>query len=102
MLIRRPLITTLFPYTTLFRSAPFSRRFRGRDRRRRGDRDRRRLPFPRPQQADEEEAHDRTPGRHQADQRVAIEPADGLRARSEVHTSELQSLAYIVCRRLLE
>src|SRR5205823_9493207 len=37
------------------------------------------------------------------DQIAAIEPGDCLVApRSEEHTSELQSLAYIVCRLLLE
>src|SRR2546425_6581430 len=35
--------------------------------------------------------------------RMALPPADGTRAhRSEEHTSELQSLAYLVCRLLLE
>src|SRR2546425_10302276 len=29
-------------------------------------------------------------------------PGDGLQQRSEEHTSELQSLAYLVCRLLLE
>src|SRR2546425_5006494 len=38
--------------------------------------------------------------RHQADLRH-IHPR-GLRHRSEEHTSELQSLAYLVCRLLLE
>src|SRR2546425_4927117 len=86
-MIRRPPRSTLFPYTTLFRSL---------------------LPAPVPV-------------------RVFLRPLDGLlgrlpqlgapaevalgelhdlvlalQARSEEHTSELQSLAYLVCRLLLE
>src|SRR2546423_9658798 len=44
------------------------------------------------------------PARHPADSQRARQPdcqAIGL-ARSEEHTSELQSLAYLVCRLLLE
>src|SRR2546425_5404208 len=76
-MIRRPPRSTLFPYTTLFRSY-FAARDRG--------------------------AH-RGPGhavgvvrlgRHRRGLRRA------LPARSEEHTSELQSLAYLVCRLLLE
>src|SRR6266545_6538577 len=75
LMIRRPPRSTLFPYTTLFRSAC------GRARRRRAC-------------------------------RSACTPCRGARAapgsacrpapRSEEHTSELQSLAYLVCRLLLE
>src|SRR6266404_3493555 len=61
-MIRRPPRSTLFPYTTLFRSRP---RCCGWSRTRCG---RRRRPW----------------------------------SRSEEHTSELQSLAYLVCRLLLE
>src|SRR6478609_10394455 len=62
LMIRRPPRSTLFPYTTLFRS----RRSR--------------------------------PGGHRDDR-----PEHGrLLRRSEEHTSELQSLAYLVCRLLLE
>src|SRR5205823_8000166 len=66
-MIRRPPRSTLFPYTTLFRS------------RRRGH-----IRSPRPAAA---------PG-----SRSGSPPP----ARSEEHTSELQSLAYLVCRLLLE
>src|ERR1041384_8577858 len=62
LMIRRPPRSTLFPYTTLFRSGAGQCRGVG-------------------------------------------EPADRLvpgRPRSEEHTSELQSLAYLVCRLLLE
>src|SRR5471030_3475411 len=62
LMIRRPPRSTLFPYTTLFRS----RRSRGSARRDRGRR-----------------------------------PSPG-HARSEEHTSELQSLRHLVCRLLLE
>src|SRR2546423_5786853 len=71
-MIRRPPRSTLFPYTTLFRSAQscgaITRTTRG------------------------------SPGSHQREQ-----PLSGTRGgRSEEHTSELQSLAYLVCRLLLE
>src|SRR5205823_7789232 len=61
-MIRRPPRSTLFPYTTLFRSR------------------RKPVPIPWP--------NFRRSGRRDA--------------RSEEHTSELQSLAYLVCRLLLE
>src|SRR3989442_10977575 len=76
-MIRRPPRSTLFPYTTLFRSA---RRLRGR----------RQVPRrPRPD--------DRLP---REDPR-ALRVLDPLR-RSEEHTSELQSRPHLVCRLLLE
>src|SRR2546423_9159459 len=68
-MIRRPPRSTLFPYTTLFRSNP------GRGR---GARSRIRLPR----------------------RDVSVGSGSG-QGRSEEHTSELQSLAYLVCRRLL-
>src|SRR5687767_15770287 len=88
-MIRRPPRSTLFPYTTLFRSLhqqpdPAI----GRAHRLRAGRDLRR---------DGQVVHDR---------RTAVEhlggEAVGHRTRSEEHTSELQSLAYLVCRLLLE
>src|SRR2546425_4328274 len=76
-MIRRPPRSTLFPYTTLFRSA--SRwTAPGRSRPARGT-----VPCPLGRTA----------------RRSAAGPAAG---RSEEHTSELQSLAYLVCRLLLE
>src|SRR2546425_2699761 len=65
-MIRRPPRSTLFPYTTLFRS----------------DYDR----------------------RHSLTVILQARIPDSIRApgRSEEHTSELQSLAYLVCRLLLE
>src|ERR1041384_8717451 len=62
LMIRRPPRSTLFPYTTLFRSRAECR----------------------------------------LDRRPAPAPARGRPCRSEEHTSELQSLAYLVCRLLLE
>src|SRR5258705_12166328 len=64
LMIRRPPRSTLFPYTTLFRSAL-----------------------------------------HPGGERGHVEcvlVGDGARARSEEHTSELQSLRHLVCRLLLE
>src|SRR3712207_8471535 len=91
-MIRRPPRSTLFPYTTLFRSP---RRHGGRD-----------------------GHHVRVLGRQRRQRLaehllVARQPARGLlerrarllveeRRRSEEHTSELQSRQYLVCRLLLE
>src|SRR2546425_6990038 len=66
-MIRRPPRSTLFPYTTLFRSSRFHRRCQG------------------PRRAGAQGRRHSAPCR-----------------RSEEHTSELQSLAYLVCRLLLE
>src|SRR2546425_8722549 len=94
-MIRRPPRSTLFPYTTLFRSAPASRPA---------------APWPKS-----------GPAAKQPPAGGSWDPAfpplteanrgDGTRVkprarseplRSEEHTSELQSLAYLVCRLLLE
>src|SRR3712207_7929676 len=90
LMIRRPPRSTLFPYTTLFRS-------------RRPVRCRSRSPAPAP------------PGRRWRDPSPAATPAGRSRPsaaptppgprdrrRSEEHTSELQSRQYLVCRLLLE
>src|SRR5687767_15509799 len=99
-MIRRPPSSTLFPYTTLFRSAALQRDRQGGD-----DRD-----------AQGFAEHDRG-ARHRAariNRRlgrprgvephavVGVETDRQRRRRSEEHTSELQSLAYLVCRLLLE
>src|SRR5215510_16186205 len=76
LMIRRPPRSTLFPYTTLFRSA------RGRARWRR-----RAMPRPR-----------RRPARG----RPSPAPPSPRPRRSEEHTSELQSRGHLVCRLLLE
>src|SRR3712207_8631104 len=88
-MIRRPPRSTLFPYTTLFRSG-----LGGVVPRRHGDDElvggvHRRLPVL---------GTHVVAGVHE-DQ--LVEPADDL-TRSEEHTSELQSRQYLVCRLLLE
>src|SRR3712207_8933243 len=93
-MIRRPPRSTLFPYTTLFRSR--------RDRHHRGGDPPVELPVPghvRPEADREPVAH------HLADPPEGVPRA--LRRvdapdRSEEHTSELQSRQYLVCRLLLE
>src|SRR5687767_15703184 len=68
-MIRRPPRSTLFPYTTLFRSVSFQARS------------------------------------HCCHWSIACSACcqrTATRRRSEEHTSELQSLAYLVCRLLLE
>src|SRR3712207_7598701 len=88
-MIRRPPISTLFPYTTLFRSeARHVQRGSARqvERRQRGG------------------GRARAAERFQA-QDLLLHPqqrAVRQRLRSEEHTSELQSRQYIVCRLLLE
>src|SRR3712207_7004798 len=81
-MIRRPPRSTLFPYTTLFRSA--ARRARAR----RARPVRERLP--------------RAQGRAALGGRLQPRAPLRVRPRSEEHTSELQSRQYLVCRLLLE
>src|SRR5947209_16997727 len=86
-MLRRPPRSTLFPYTTLFRSRPpcsQSRRPDGDDDTRR-KRDQGGIPRAAPLDVHGEGA--RRPHAH---------------PRSEEHTSELQSRQYLVCRLLLE
>src|SRR3712207_8361254 len=101
-MIRRPPRSTLFPYTTLFRSDPEAPAL-----------------GPRHALLNEEDEHeldehgrehlvavalvrhhaeDDRRDREREDQRAAREP----QRRSEEHTSELQSRQYLVCRLLLE
>src|SRR3712207_8412259 len=87
LMIRRPPRSTLFPYTTLFRSLPG--------------------PAPlSPQPASDADAHHRGGERpdRPLDRRAAQSHgcAGALLPRSEEHTSELQSRQYLVCRLLLE
>src|SRR3712207_8606434 len=90
-MIRRPPRSTLFPYTTLFRSI---------------DGNQQQVASPRTGPA---------PGRRPADLGGPVPRAAGVRVhlpraqchhrlarRSEEHTSELQSRQYLVCRLLLE
>src|SRR2546426_5936837 len=100
-MIRRPPRSTLFPYTTLFRSP--------------AARDRRELSaaqiereFPRapgPARGHGEPHRGRAPGlqrRGEPLQRVHSALPAGADGRSEEHTSELQSPCNLVCRLLLE
>src|SRR2546425_5066034 len=80
-MIRRPPRSTLFPYTTLFRSLELSVEQRENARVFRPQR-----PLAGGTRALRAELHDLV----------------ALLFRSEEHTSELQSLAYLVCRLLLE
>src|SRR2546430_4707776 len=74
-MIRRPPRSTLFPYTTLFRSEPW----------RHGH------------------ATAKGRGHHAGDPRAGPVAEEGaVRRRSEEHTSELQSQSNLVCRLLLE
>src|SRR5258708_20786207 len=84
-MIRRPPRSTLFPYTTLFRS-PHQSPAHGRRPRRR-----------RPARADPGPAQPAHRGR-----RADFEKPDAHLGRSEEHTSELQSPDHLVCRLLLE
>src|SRR2546425_1682261 len=86
-MIRRPPRSTLFPYTTLFRSAAVQLL-----RLLSGARDDQGAPAP---ERGVETALLRHAGRELGEEKSGGE-------RSEEHTSELQSLAYLVCRLLLE
>src|SRR2546425_5248262 len=87
-MIRRPPRSTLFPYTTLFRSDETTK------------------VLERPASPERQSRHyhviENTVGNPQG---YRDDHSDGIAApdsRSEEHTSELQSLAYLVCRLLLE
>src|SRR5947208_7291220 len=88
LIIRRPPRSTLFPYTTLFRSPP----------RREGGRCRPpSAPAPPTGAPTGSRPRSWPPGR-----RDRGPAAPGRRGRSEEHTSELQSPDHLVCRLLLE
>src|SRR5437899_8849317 len=74
-MIRRPPRSTLFPYTTLFRSSIV------------GDSSNQLSQFEVVQRISQE---------------ISSFPINNVFARSEEHTSELQSLRHLVCRLLLE
>src|SRR3712207_8397496 len=90
-MIRRPPRSTLFPYTTLFRSGYVKR------------------PLEQPP-PDVVGGRQELPGQDAEDERLGVGQVDvdqgpaagGEAARSEEHTSELQSRQYLVCRLLLE
>src|SRR5258705_3330664 len=88
-MIRRPPRSTLFPYTTLFRSSP-----RGRE----GARGH----APAGRGAGEEQgAQGRRARARPVQEQAGGSPRLVLVPRSEEHTSELQSLRHLVCRLLL-
>src|SRR3712207_8172687 len=80
-MIRRPPRSTLFPYTTLFRS---------------------------PEELDDRDGHglapyaNKVPARSPYVKGIHAARTVGAPRRSEEHTSELQSRQYLVCRLLLE
>src|SRR2546429_6447795 len=97
-MIRRPPRSTLFPYTTLFRSAPGEREDHA-------------------HHADPDDEVERVHARHREveEEEELLGPGIGARQReaqagheavlplrSEEHTSELQSRLHLVCRLLLE
>src|SRR3712207_9428056 len=101
-MIRRPPRSTLFPYTTLFRSGLVARRGHGHSVH---------------EVVDVDRAEDPAPGKHEAAGLDLLERQDrpwpragppdvagphdralDLARRSEEHTSELQSRQYLVCR----
>src|SRR3712207_7000181 len=94
-MIRRPPRSTLFPYTTLFRSwawrAPCASAPARPTKRRSNER----------QSREGYGRMTRMPARALAPAFAAVPPLL-LAARSEEHTSELQSRQYLVCRLLLE
>src|SRR3712207_8207487 len=92
-MIRRPPRSTLFPYTTLFRSQSGLSLNSG--------------------QCDmvasamtiteeREQKLDFTDGYYDSEQSLLIATGSDIASRSEEHTSELQSRQYLVCRLLLE
>src|SRR5437660_4796827 len=84
-MLRRPPRSTLFPYTTLFRSVRLSWQRQG-------------------QEGVQAVLKCRLPARrlHVDCGRGRLSGLDGRAERSEEHTSELQSRGHLVCRLLLE
>src|SRR2546421_3146051 len=91
-MIRRPPRSTLFPYTTLFRSRDVANRRRDDV----GQHAARRLAH-RAHHGAAVEGHG-----HRAGDEPEHQDEDGQERRSEEHTSELQSRSDLVCRLLLE
>src|SRR2546425_6181786 len=88
-MIRRPPRSTLFPYTTLFRSAPVGTPVH-------------RVPDAGDGVASRPQGNARQGGGAERDSSLPGAHGREESRRSEEHTSELQSLAYLVCRLLLE
>src|SRR3712207_8479990 len=86
-MIRRPPRSTLFPYTTLFRSAHYS------------------VPAYHPDSTANLDVHGNQYGLLTGSKCFVNSPSmtcSSCHQRSEEHTSELQSRQYLVCRLLLE
>src|SRR3712207_7778099 len=93
LMILRPPTSTLFPYTTLFRSfSPRSHDLRHR----RPIASRYRSVVP------PDSGRPRGSTSHAGSTSGTLLPSSSTRTRSEEHTSELQSRQYLVCRLLLE
>src|SRR3712207_8611551 len=84
-MIRRPPRSTLFPYTTLFRSAVIHLAW-----------------LIQPSRDESELERVNVEGSRRVFEAAASAGAGALVYRSEEHTSELQSRQYLVCRLLLE
>src|SRR5687768_17836242 len=97
-MIRRPPRSTLFPYTTLFRSEAGAARHGGAGQRHLAHR---RLRQPAFLTGHAEPGLSRPPDARREEADRAAHPPVVLR-RSEEHTSELQSRLHLVCRLLLE
>src|SRR3712207_7432836 len=87
-MIRRPPRSTLFPYTTLFRSSVADGNLV--------------LSISADAQVLDGLSYDYTSGVVQLVPQRLLTPGTYVEARSEEHTSELQSRQYLVCRLLLE
>src|SRR2546425_7145793 len=86
-MIRRPPRSTLFPYTTLFRSSLQKKTL---------------CPLCSRKYAPSFGMNIPQTGSWTISEGLPDVPTDRVTSRSEEHTSELQSLAYLVCRLLLE
>src|SRR5689334_24156589 len=89
-MIRRPPRSTLFPYTTLFRSKPFSKTVAEL------------LEAEAPEKVVSRQRKDLRGGKILVDWSQNDEHKTTVNVRSEEHTSELQSQFQLVCRLLLE
>src|SRR2546422_3418325 len=90
-MIRRPPRSTLFPYTTLFRSVALPGRTRKRVQA---------LAHPALERVEWKAVEHGLAGNRL--RRTVVEPEVRIEQRSEEHTSELQSRLHLVCRLLLE
>src|SRR2546422_3898318 len=86
LMIRRPPRSTLFPYTTLFRSRKANVFRVGLN----------------PMESIVTGMHSSASSSRSRPKPAGMEPKRGISTRSEEHTSELQSRLHLVCRLLLE